>query len=60
MSSAEKSGKEFARGVTFEITGEQWNVKYGDTKSQEYMDLSEKIVLEVGRVVKLSMWEGTN
>ena len=47
MSTTEISGKEFPVGVSFKITSETWSVKYDDTESQEYKDLTEKIVLEV-------------
>lgn len=45
---AEKSGKEFPVGVSLKIKSERWTDKYDETDSQEYKNLTEKILLEVG------------
>lgn len=59
-SSAEKSGKEVPRGVTFKITDKEWNVNYDDHKSHEYRNLTEKIVLEVGKILKFGIMRAIN
>ena len=45
---AERSGKEFSVGVSLKIKSERWTDKYDETDSQEYKNLTEKILLEVG------------
>ena len=42
--------------MSFKINSETWTDKYDDTESQEYKDLTEKIVLEVGEAFNLNMW----
>lgn len=60
LSSAEKSGEEVPRGVTFKITDKEWNVNYDDDTSQEYRNLTEKIVLEVGKILKFGIMRAIN
>ena len=51
---SEHSGKEFKFGVQLRITNKVWDTNYGNKESQEFGDLTKKLIPEVHTVLQLS------